>query len=168
MTSRRLDYDLMLQDALRGIVREALAITAADGLSGDHHFYITFRTDCPGVEMPPPLRATFPEDMTIILQHQFWDLQVAEHGFSVALSFGGRRQTLAIPYVAITRFVDPSVNFGLEFKPGAEGETPPPPASAEEPVAKGSDPLPESEAEGSAASKVVSLDRFRSPGKGKP
>ena len=109
-------YDKMVETALRGVAREALARAARDGLRGDHHFYISFRTGAPGVVLPPQLLAKFPEEMTIVLQHQFWGLEVGDEAFSVSLSFSGRLEQLTIPFAAITTFADPSVKFGLQFE----------------------------------------------------
>ena len=109
-------YDKMVETALRGVAREALARAARDGLPGDHHFYVSFRTAAPGVVLPPQLLAKFPEEMTIVLQHQFWGLEVGDEAFSVSLSFGGRLEQLTIPFAAIAAFSDPSVKFGLQFE----------------------------------------------------
>ena len=109
-------YDLLTQQALRGVVRSVLAEAAKKGLPGDHHFFITFDTHADGVRMSERLRAQYPEEMTVILQHQFWDLTVTEQAFDVGLSFGGITERLSIPFDAITAFVDPSVQFGLQFE----------------------------------------------------
>jgi uncharacterized protein len=108
-------YDILAQEALRGMVRTVLADTAAKGLPGDHHFYITFDTRAEGVRLSPRLHAQHPKDMTIVLQHQFWDLTVTDEGFGVGLSFNGIPENLVVPWSAITDFVDPSVQFGLKF-----------------------------------------------------
>ena len=113
-------YDKMVETALRGVARQALTIAARDGLPGDHHFYVTFRSSDPGVVLPPQLLAKFPEEMTIVLQHQFWGLEVGDEAFSVSLSFSGRVERLTIPLAAITGFADPSVKFGLQFAAPAE------------------------------------------------
>ncbi|MEH3118968.1 MAG: ClpXP protease specificity-enhancing factor SspB [Methylorubrum populi] len=117
-------YDLLVQDALRGVVRKVLTDAARDGLSGEHHFYISFRTEAPGVRMSQRLREKYPQDMTIVLQHQFWDLGVTEHSFEVGLSFSGVPERLLIPFDALSGFFDPSVQFGLKFdlNEGAEAE----------------------------------------------
>ena len=110
-------YDALTQAAMRGVVRESLKRALANGgLPGDHHFYITFRTKAPGVKVADYLTERFPEDMTIVVQHQFWDLEVNEGHFEIILKFSGVPQHLFVPYAAITRFVDPSVNFGLTFE----------------------------------------------------
>ncbi|MCB2100873.1 MAG: hypothetical protein KDE22_08400 [Rhodobacterales bacterium] len=116
MEDSPLRYDRWIEDALRGVLRRALRHTADHGLPGDHHFYITFRTDDPNAKVPGPLKAQHPEEMTIVIQHQYWELEVREEAFSVTLSFGGRRQNLVIPFEAVTGFADPSVNFGLQLK----------------------------------------------------
>lgn len=109
-------YDLLTQQALRGVVRAVLADTAKKGLPGDHHFYISFETQAEGVRLSDRLRAQYPEDMTIILQHQFWDLSVTDAGFEVGMSFGGIPEKLYVPFAAVTGFFDPSVQFGLQFE----------------------------------------------------
>lgn len=114
-------YDLLAQEALRGVVRQVLTSAAQQGLPGEHHFYISVVTDAPGLKMSQRLREEYPEEMTIILQHQFWDLEVSENEFTVTLSFGGKPERLVVPYTAIKGFFDPSVQFGLEFVlPGDE------------------------------------------------
>jgi uncharacterized protein len=161
-------YEKMVETALRGVAREALARAARDGLRGGHHFYISFHTGAPGVIMPPQLLAKYPEEMTIVLQHQFWGLEVGEHAFSVTLTFFSRMERLTIPFAAITTFADPSVKFGLQFQvPSAM------PAEAVEPAlpAKAPTALPLSEQTGDKPStnkegerpeaEVVTLDRFR-------
>ena len=147
-------YEAMAQDALRGVVKTALKRAAApDGLPGAHHFYITFKTDAPGVSGPPDLLGKYPDEMTIVLQHQYWDLAPGETFFSVTLQFGGQPKRMSVPYAAVTRFYDPSVQFLLQFEPpAADGKAPesdtPPPAASEPPPAEGE-------------AKIVSLDQFR-------
>jgi hypothetical protein len=116
MSKDVLRYDLMVQEALKGVVRKILTEAGRDGLPGDHHFYITFRTTAPGVRVSQRLRDKHPDEMTIVLQHQFWDLSVSEHAFEVGLSFSGVPERLLIPFDAITTFFDPSVQFGLKFE----------------------------------------------------
>ncbi|OYW66509.1 MAG: Stringent starvation protein B [Bosea sp. 12-68-7] len=116
MSKDVLRYDLMVQDALKGVVRKILAEAGRDGLPGDHHFYVTFRTGAPGVRVSQRLRDKHPDEMTIVLQHQFWDLSVSEHAFEVGLSFSNVPERLLIPFDAITTFFDPSVQFGLKFE----------------------------------------------------
>ncbi|MCC7016829.1 MAG: hypothetical protein IT564_06465 [Rhodospirillales bacterium] len=122
MTDDPLRYDLWIEDAFRSVVRRALEYTATRGLPGDHHFYITFRTGSPGVRMPGYLKAQHSLEMTVVLQFKFDDLAVDDDGFSVTLSFKGKRENLYIPFAAVSSFADPSVNFGLQFKVTAQGE----------------------------------------------
>ncbi len=129
-------YDLLTQQALRGVVRSVLTDTAKKGLPGDHHFYISFDTKADGVRISDRLRAQYPDEMTIILQHQFWDLKVGENEFEVGLSFGGVPERLTVPFDAINGFFDPSVQFGLQFEEVAEGEERSTPANAQEPITK--------------------------------
>ncbi len=109
-------YDVLVQDALRGVVRKVLSDLARDGFIGEHHFYITFRTHARGVRLSARMRERYPEEMTIILQHQFWDLSVTEHAFEVGLSFKNVPEILLVPFEAVTRFSDPTAGFDLEFK----------------------------------------------------
>jgi uncharacterized protein len=134
-------YDLLVQDALKGVVRKVLIDAGKDGLPGEHHFYISFETDYPGVRLSNRLREKYPQEMTIVLQHQFWDLNVTEHAFEVGLSFSGVPERLLIPFDALTGFFDPSVQFGLKFDGQDEeedeiAEAPPAP----QPV-RGSEPV---------------------------
>ena len=110
-----LSYERMVEDALRGVLRQALKITEAQGLPGAHHFYITFDTTHPGVKIAPSLKALHPTEMTIVLQHKYWDLKVEAEHFEVGLSFSQIPSHLFIPYSAITAFVDPAVDFALQF-----------------------------------------------------
>lgn len=148
-------YEALQQDALRGVIRAALAMAAGpNGLPGEHHFYISFRTQAPSVAIPEELRSRYPEDMTIVLQNQFWDLSPGEAAFSVTLQFNGQPKSLFIPYAAITRFYDPSVRYMLQFAP-MEAE-----AMAAVPIpAPATKPEPRPVAEPGA--KVVALDQFR-------
>jgi hypothetical protein len=109
-------YDLLVQEALRSVVRKVLGDAARDGLPGEHHFFVTFRTDAPGVRISQRTKERFPEEITIILQHQFWDLSVTEFGFEVGLSFSNVPERLSVPWEALTGFFDPSVEFGLKFE----------------------------------------------------
>ena len=148
-----LRYDKMVETALRGVVREALARAAANGLPGAHHFYITFRTHFPGLQLPDDLTRQYPEEMTIVLEHQFWELEVGEQSFSVTLSFQNRPERLIMPFEAITAFADPAVKFGLQFQPTpAEGEACPA-------AAKGAAPAAVEKIE--KPGEVVALDAFR-------
>lgn len=156
-----LGYDRMMERAVRGVVREALAVAASRGLPGAHHFYITFKTQAPGVTIPDFLLAKYPEEMTIVLEHQFWDLEVTEESFAVTLSFSNKPARLNIPFAAISTFADPSVQFGLQFKQAEAGAaaatTPQPtvPAAATEPA------KPKAKAAGGTPGEVVTLDSFR-------
>lgn len=161
-------YEAMAQDALRGVVRTALKRAAAPaGLPGAHHFYVTFKTDAPGVSAPTDLLSKYPDEMTIVLQHQYKDLAPGETFFTVTLKFGGQPKRLSVPYAAVTRFYDPSVQFLLQFEAvdqPAEPATPVEPPAAL-PVAKAKKPKaepaePPAEA-GDDGPKVVSLDQFR-------
>jgi uncharacterized protein len=116
MPDDHIRYDLLAQQALRGVVRTVLADVAKKGLPDEHHFKITFNTTAPGVRLSDRLRAQYPETMTIILQHQFWDLSVGERAFEVGLSFGGISERLAVPFDSIVAFYDPAVQFGFQFE----------------------------------------------------
>jgi hypothetical protein len=116
MSVDHIRYDLLAQDALRGVVRRVLQDTMRDGLPGEHHFYIAFDTRAPGVRLSPRLLERYPEEMTVILQHQFWDLSVSDYGFEVGLSFSGIPERLFVPFSALKGFFDPSVQFGLQFE----------------------------------------------------
>jgi hypothetical protein len=155
----QMHYEAMAQEALRGVVKAALKRAAApEGLPGAHHFYITFKTEAPGVSGPADLLSKYPDEMTIVLQHQYWDLAPGETFFSVTLKFGGSPKRVSVPYAAVSRFYDPSVQFLLQFEasaaapgeasvatltPGEPSETPPEPGPDGEPA------------------NVVSLDQFR-------
>jgi hypothetical protein len=157
-------YEALAQEALRGVVKAALKRAAAPGgLPGSHHFYITFKTGAPGVSAPPDLVERYPDEMTIVLQHQYWDLAPGETFFAITLKFGGQPKKLSVPYAAVTRFYDPSVQFLLQFDApegvaGGQVETlAPRPADAPrtEP-AVGEDEPPRGD-----QPKIVSLDQFR-------
>ena len=176
----RFHYDALVDDALRSVVRRVLRQVADKGLPGSHHFYISFRSNDPGVQLPEYLRAKYPEEMTIVLQHQYWDLILTEEFFEVTVSFNKQQERIKVPFAALSAFVDPSVRFGLQFdrkdkaavpadKSAAAGATPLPapdkrpslaaPAEAKaEAVAK----PPEGDAKAeNPASKIVKLDSFR-------
>ncbi|HYL04549.1 MAG TPA: ClpXP protease specificity-enhancing factor SspB [Thermoanaerobaculia bacterium] len=121
MSSDSIDYQRFVEDGLRDAVRRLLAHVAEQGLPGDHYFYIGFHTGHPGVVMPRSLRDLYPEDMTLVLQHQFWNLEVDDVGFAVELSFSGSRQRLTIPFAALTIFADPTAEFALRFMPRLPG-----------------------------------------------
>jgi hypothetical protein len=163
-----LPYDRWTEDAMREVALRALDHAGTHGLPGEHHFYLTFRTDHPGISIPSHLKARYPEEMTIVLQHQFWDLKVdRDKGFVTAgLSFGGVPATLVIPIAALTAFWDPHVRVGLRF-PSAEAATaapvavpepvPAPPMAAQAAPEAGAGEASEEE----GAAQVVSLDAFR-------
>jgi hypothetical protein len=118
-----IDYEGLAQEAMRGVVRKVLARTAKNGLAGDHHFYISFDTEAPGVTLSKRLKEKYPREMTIVLQHRFWDLIVTEERFEVKLTFDGIPERLVVPFAALKVFFDPSVRFGLQFEdPGASPE----------------------------------------------
>ena len=170
MATDHIRYDVLARDALRGVLRRVLADAAEHGLPGEHHFFITFVSTADGVKLSPRLLAQYPEEMTVILQHQFWDLTVTEDRFEVGLSFGGIPERLVVPFNSIKSFFDPSVKFGLQFEPAdvadAAAETaatnlPAVPAPSALPV-----PAPAAKAEAEPAkpgegAEVVRLDRFR-------
>lgn len=153
-------YGRLVQEALRGVARGALRHAAREGLPGEHHFYVSFRTRAEGVVLPPRVSAQFPDEMTIVLQHQFWNLEVDEPSFSVTLRFGGQPERLTVPFAALTSFVDPSVEFGLSFPSGDEpGE-----AAVPEAAPAGTAPLPPPDGQ----DKVVDLAAFKKPRPRKP
>ena len=153
MAADHIRYDLLAQDALRGVVRKVLSDAAKHGLPGDHHFFVTFDTCAEGVRLSQRMRAQYPKEMTIVLQHQFWGLEVGDQQFLVTLSFQNRSEQLTIPFVAITRFADPSVKFGLQFAlPAAKRDTAALPAKVPADEAP-KPPRPEAE--------IVTLDKFR-------
>lgn len=121
MARDTLHYDGMVENALRGVVRQSLSIAAEQGLPGNHHFYLTFRTTFPGVEIAERLRAQYPSEMTVVLQHQYWGLEAADDYFVVSLSFSNIPERLKVPYAALVSFVDPSVKFGLQFQVPSDG-----------------------------------------------
>ena len=122
MSEDLIRYDILAQDALRGVVKTVLTEVARTGLPGEHHFYITFNTHAPGVRISPRLLEKYPDDMTIVLQHQFWDLQANDQAIEIGLSFDGIPEKLYIPYTAIVTFIDPSVHFSLQFEVSGEME----------------------------------------------
>ncbi len=160
----------MVEDALRGVVRTALENTFEHGLPGDHHFFLTFRTRAPGVVLPDFLRDRYPKEMTIIIQHQFWDLTVGDDAFEVSLSFDNQLAALTIPFAALSAFVDPSVKFGLQFS--VEDAASPPKQGGSVPAVRETGDLvavPDNatadndtdEAVGKPSAEVVSLETFR-------
>lgn len=175
MAKDPLQYDKMVEAALRDLVRQALEHAARSGLPGNHHFYITFKTGAAGVKLPHRLRVQHPDEMTIVLQHQFWGLEVGPEHFEVTLSFNNVSERLTIPFAALTAFADPSVNFGLQLRapPSArlpEAKGPSLPASAgggspkqpDKPAAGKGRPEEERQEKGDGGpQKIVSLDAFR-------
>ena len=183
MAADLIRYDLLVQDAVRGVVRKVLSDVARDGIPGEHHFYIGFRTHARGVRLSARMRELYPDEMTIVLQHQFWDLSVTGEAFEVGLSFQNIPEMLLIPFDAMTRFADPSVGFELQFAVEGEaagvgdaGSLPrqTAPVSVLEPLAQ-VPPLPEArmarkdateeeeraEAAHEGEPKVISIDAFR-------
>ena len=186
MSDDLIRYDVLVSDALRGVVRQVLTEVTTTGLPGDHHFYITIDTRLPGVRISSALRQRFPEEMTVVLQHQFWDLKVTEQAFEVGLSFSGVPERLLIPFSAITGFADPSVDFALKFETilveddamvgelaeaelHAEPDEPVPLEAArkdaKDQATAGKDPGddtdPDGDDDGPKSADVVSLDAFR-------
>ena len=156
-----IDYGRLMHGAMRGLIRDVLSDVAEEGLPGEHHFFITFDTQHPGVDIAPWLRERYPDEMTIVMQHWFDALEVDDEGFAVTLSFGNQPERLVVPFDALRTFVDPSVEFGLRFEsPEAEDDAAEAPEAAE-------DAAPEAAPEGDDAepprkdADVVSLDRFR-------
>jgi hypothetical protein len=148
-------YEKMVERALRGVVREAIERAAGEGMRGQHHFYIGFATDMEGVVIPETLRARYAQEMTIVLQHQYWDLEVGKDSFSITLSFQKQLERLVIPFAAVRSFADPSVNFALEFAMPENIE-----AKAAGVPAPLAPPSEKAEAEKTTA-EVVTLDSFR-------
>jgi hypothetical protein len=169
MATDHIRYDVLARDALRGVPRRVLIDAAEHGLPGEHHFFITFVSTADGVKLSPRLLAQYPEEMTVILQHQFWDLVVTEDRFEVGLSFNGIPERLVVPFNAIKSFYDPSVQFGLQFETETAVETPAAGASSAATAASAlaappAPPAPASEEEppkSGEGAEVVRLDRFR-------
>jgi uncharacterized protein len=174
MATDHIRYDVLARDALRGVLRRVLSDAAEHGLPGEHHFFITFLSTADGVKLSPRLLAQYPEEMTVILQHQFWDLTVLEDRFEVGLSFGGIPERLVVPFNSIKSFLDPSVQFGLQFDPSEAAEAP----AANLPAVTAASSLPaaltvpatgpaaaaekrDEPAKPSEGAEVVRLDRFR-------
>lgn len=171
MAEDHIRYDILAQEALRGVMRKVLAEVARTGLPGNHHFFITFLTGFPGVRISSRLRERYPEQMTIVLQYQFWDLKVSEIGFEIGLSFSDVPEKLEIPFAAVRGFYDPSVNFELEFdvqpQEAAQPEEKPAAAPAVPAMAETAAPSESGKKEGAEqpdsgkSADVVSLDAFR-------
>ena len=163
MSKDFLDYEAMVQDALRGVLKKTLIHTATEGLSGNHHFYITFNTTHPNVVIPEYLKDQYGDELTIVLQYEFWDLHVDENHFSVTLCFEDAHENIVIPYNSLISFVDPSVKFGLQFTPVLE-------EAAEEKISKANSPKAakkktakkdDSETAEEQTSNIITLDAFR-------
>jgi uncharacterized protein len=182
MATDLIRYDLLVQDALRSVVRKVLTDAARHGLAGEHHFNIAFKTQAPGVAAPASVKQRFPDEMSIILQHEFWDLVVREDAFEVSLNFSRRPERLTVPFDSITGFSDPSVPFGFKLEPRVSEPAASPAPVAEEkaaapravpakltPVKPAAQPAPgrkstqnvEKPAESPGETKVVSIDAFR-------
>jgi uncharacterized protein len=182
MATDLIRYDLLVQDALRSVVRKVLADTARNGLVGDHHFNIAFKTHAPGVVVPPAVKQRFPDEMSIILQHEFWDLAVTQDAFEVNLNFSRKPERLIVPFDSITGFTDPSVPFGFKLEPrvsetASQAPAPAPPEDKRagpspapikpasiKPVTQGAAPKSREPAEKPpepTETKVVSIDAFR-------
>jgi len=167
MATDHIRYDVLARDALRGVLRRVLADAAEHGLPGEHHFFITFLSRADGVKLSSRLLAQYPEEMTVILQHQFWDLVVTEDRFEVGLSFGGIPERVVVPFSAIKSFFDPSVQFGLQLEAqDAAGEAQAEPPTVTSPVPPASPPAASAESspdpsKAGEGAEVVRLDRFR-------
>jgi hypothetical protein len=171
MAEDQIRYDILAQEALRGVMRKVLAEVARTGLPGNHHFFITFLTGAPGVRISSRLRERYPEQMTIVIQYQYWDLKVSETGFEVGLSFSDVPEKLEIPFSAVRGFYDPSVNFELEFDVKAEApaeietkleQQPAAPAEKKaEPIRKAEEKPALVDTSAGKGADVVSLDAFR-------
>jgi hypothetical protein len=148
MTDSAIDYPNLVDEALRGVARTVLTRVAEEGLPGEHHFYVSFKTDHPDVGLSPALRDVYPEEMTIVLQNQFWDLSVDDEGFEVMLRFDGQPQHLRIPWLALKSFVDPEAEFGLRF-------------DSHQPELAGADEEDTAESRPRGSGEVVSLEDFR-------
>ncbi|MGI9493245.1 MAG: SspB family protein [Geminicoccaceae bacterium] len=172
MSNQSIDYPRLVEHALRYVVRDTLTLVAEHGLPGRHNIYITFRTDHPGVKIEDELKERYPSEMTIVLQHEFWGLEVSDEGFGVTLSFNNVSQRLEISFEAITVFADPSVEFGLQFNltervsdEEGESEEPGEPAEVTEMPIVEADPSaddgPKEPVKAGDGAEVVTLDQFR-------
>jgi hypothetical protein len=161
MATDHIRYDVLARDALRGVFRRVLTDAAEHGLPGDHHFFITFLSTAEGVKLSPRLLAQYPEEMTVILQHQFWDLTVTEDRFEVGLSFGGVAERLVVPFNSIKSFFDPSVQFGLQFEPADAPAANLPAVPAPTAPTVPTPAIEDEPAKPSEGAEVVRLDRFR-------
>lgn len=155
MADARFDYHAMVQRALRSVLRDVMALVAEEGPPGEHHFYVSFRTDAEGVQVPPFLADRYPDEITIVLQNQYWDLHVDEAGLSVVLAFNGSRQRIAVPWEAVTAFIDPVAEFALRFEVPGEGGPGGSGGDGDEAGEEGAQGSPEATAD------VVSISKFR-------
>jgi len=155
MTEDQLHYPTLIDQAMRGVVRDVLKRVQASGLPGEHHFYISFSTVYPGVKISEQLKARYPKEITIVLQHQFWDFKVEEQQFQATLSFGGVPEKLIVPYAALTAFADPSIKFGLQFQQSESDEAVESDANAIMSMMAQDEDADEGSAE------IISLDHFR-------
>jgi hypothetical protein len=166
MSQDLIRYDILLQEAMRGVVRKVMGEVARTGLPGNHHFFITFVTGAPGVRISSRLREKYPEQMTIVVQHQYWDLEVSDSHFEIGLSFGDVPERLSIPFLAVRGFYDPSVSFELEIddklEPDAKpAETAPTSLIAPEKAKTKLEAVKAAPEGKKTAADVVSLDSFR-------
>ena len=165
MAKDYIGYEELADRALRSVVKEALKRAEKKGLVGGHHFYLTFKTHDTGVELPPFLKERYPDEITVVLQNQFWGLKVSEDSFEVSLTFQKVPATLVVPFAALTAFVDPAVQFGLQFRNSSAAQNLAPAAAPERPKteAPGAAPAPaaQSEEPPPANPQIVSLDKFR-------
>ena len=158
----KIDYELMVQESLRNVIKDTLKLVAKNGLPGTHHFYLSFKTNYPGVDLPDFLREEYPEEITIVLQYEFWDLEIAADSFCVTLCFNDIHERLNVPFNAIVSFVDPSVKFGLQFTPVELDEEPVKalPIESKKPARK-SPKSSKEKTDSTATDNVVVLDAFR-------
>lgn len=171
MSEDRIRYDILVQEALRGVVHKVLQEVARTGLPGDHHFFVTFLTGAPGVRMSSRLRERYPEQMTIVIQYQYWDLKVTEKGFEILLSFSDVPEKLEVPFSAVRGFYDPAANFEVEFEVKSEtAESEAPAKENDQPAEKSQAAVAETAAvqeeaeedpDDGQGAEVVSLDAFR-------
>jgi len=168
MSEDRMGYNAMVEDAMLNVVRKAIETAATDGLPGEHHFYITFRTDHPDAQLPDHLRKRYPREMTIVLQHQFWNLTVDEHALEVDLSFNQKLERLRVPLDSLITFADPSVNFGLQFHPSAPEQEDGEPLTDGDTEEMGDSGAPQNDTDAAGdapadgdGDNVVTLDAFR-------
>lgn len=155
MTEDYLNYPYLIDAAMRGMVRDVMKRVQRDGLPGEHHFYISYDTQHAGVKMSDQLRSKYPKNITIVLQHQFWDFKVEEGQFHVTLSFGGAPEKLTVPFAALTAFADPSIKFGLQFQTEAANESSPVEATQPESAAAAE------ATDDDGVAEIISLDAFR-------